>query len=86
MSAVEVIEADLGNPDHQRAVLDLIGAYARDPMETGRDLPEGVLRNLVPALRSHPTTMIFLAYRGANPVGIAVCFLGFSTFKARPPI
>lgn len=84
--AIEVIEADLGRPDHQRAVLDLLSGYARDPMELGRDLPEEVRRNLVPALRRHPTTMIFLACRDATPVGIAVCFLGFSTFKARPLI
>jgi GNAT superfamily N-acetyltransferase len=39
---------------------------------------------LIPALREHPTTMIFLAYRGAEAIGLAICFRGFSTFAARP--
>jgi GNAT superfamily N-acetyltransferase len=30
--------------------------------------------------------MVFLAYRGAIPAGLAVCFRGFSTFAARPLI
>src|ERR1700675_4019655 len=29
---------------------------------------------------------VFLAYRGGSPVGFSICFLGFSTFNARPLI
>ena len=42
--------------------------------------------SLVDGLRNHPTTLIWLAYDGDIAVGIAVCFLGFSTFAARPLI
>jgi ribosomal protein S18 acetylase RimI-like enzyme len=28
--------------------------------------------------------LIFLAWREAEPIGLAICFLGFSTFAARP--
>ena len=41
-------------------------------------------KDLIPGLRAHPTTLIFLAYRDAAPVGVAVCFRGFSTFTAQP--
>jgi GNAT superfamily N-acetyltransferase len=81
---VTVVEADLSIAEHQRATVDLLNAYAMDPMGDGRPLSEAVRRELVPGLRRHPTTMVFLAYRGAEPVGLAVCFLGFSTFAARP--
>jgi GNAT superfamily N-acetyltransferase len=81
---VTVIEANLADAEHQRATVDLLNAYARDPMGDGRPLPEAVRRELVPGLQRHPTTMVFLAYQGATPVGLAVCFLGFSTFAARP--
>ncbi len=83
---IEIIEADLARPDHGRAIVDLIDAYAADFMGNGRPLGSQVKRDLVPGLAAHPTTEIFLAYAGAAPVGIAVCFRGFSTFAARPLI
>src|SRR5262245_24276846 len=61
-------------------------AYARDPMANGRDLPAEIQQALVPGLRAHPTTLIFLAYRDDEAVGIVTCFVGFSTFAARPLI
>lgn len=79
-----VTAADLENPQHQHAILMLLNAYARDPMGSGHDLPAEVQARLIPALRQHPTTQIWLAWRGNDAVGIAVCFLGFSTFAARP--
>jgi ribosomal protein S18 acetylase RimI-like enzyme len=86
MSKVTVIEADLDTPRHQGAIVSLINAYARDPMGDGRGLPADVCERLIPALRQHPTTLVFLAFDGEKPVGIAVCFLGLSTFAARPLI
>lgn len=83
MPALDIVEADLSRPEHQQAVVELIDAYARDPMGDGKPLPPEVRRELVPGLREHPTTIILLAYRGDEPIGIAVCFLGFSTFAAR---
>jgi ribosomal protein S18 acetylase RimI-like enzyme len=83
---VEILEADLNLPEHQRAVVDLVDAYARDPMGNGGPLSDEVRRALIPGLQQHPTTIIFLAYAGEKAIGIAVCFLGFSTFAARPLI
>lgn len=78
------MQADLQQPEHQAAVLALVDAYSRDPMGDGAPLsPEARVR-LIPGLRQHPTTLVFLAYDGDTPVGVAVCFLGFSTFAARP--
>jgi len=84
--SVTVVEADLARPEHQRAVVDMVDAYARDPMGDGHPLAEEVRAALIPGLRKHPTTIIFLAFAGDTPVGVAVCFLGFSTFKAKPLI
>jgi ribosomal protein S18 acetylase RimI-like enzyme len=86
MSKFTVFEADLDAPQHQEAIVSLINAYARDPMGDGRDLPAEVRERLIPGLRQHPTTLAFLAFDGEKPAGIAVCFLGFSTFAARPLI
>ncbi len=86
MSAVEIVEADLNRPDHQSTVLELIDAYARDPMGNGGPLSEDVMERLIPGLRGHPTSMVFLAYSDGAAAGVAVCFLGFSTFAAQPLI
>jgi ribosomal protein S18 acetylase RimI-like enzyme len=53
-------------------------------MGNGRDLPEDIRSVLIERLRAHPTTLIFLALSGNEPVGIVTCFVGFSTFAARP--
>jgi ribosomal protein S18 acetylase RimI-like enzyme len=83
---IQVVEADLSDERHQRHVVEMVNAYARDPMGRGGDLPAAVMADLIPGLRRHPTSLIFLAYDGGRPVGVAVCFLGFSTFAARPLI
>ena len=78
------LQADLERAEHQEAVLGLVDAYSRDPMGDGAPLAPEVRARLIPGLRQHPTTLVFLAYDGTLPVGVAVCFLGFSTFAARP--
>lgn len=84
--AVDIVEADLRRQEHQRDVVALTDAYARDPMGYDGPLPPEVLACLPAALRDHPATLIFLAYTDQQAVGIATCFLGFSTFAARPLI
>jgi ribosomal protein S18 acetylase RimI-like enzyme len=81
---IDIIEADLSRPEHAQAVVEMVNAYAMDPMGNGAALSREVLEVLAPRLHEHPTTVIFLAFEQAKPVGIAVCFLGFSTFAARP--
>jgi GNAT superfamily N-acetyltransferase len=84
VEGIQVIEADLAQADHQSATLALLNAYAMDPMGDGQPLSETAYRDLIPGLRQHPTTLVFLAYNESEPVGIAICFRGFSTFAARP--
>ena len=81
---ITVVESDLSRSDHQEATVHLLNAYALDPMGDGRPLSDEARRTLIPGLRKHPTTMVFIAYRGTEPVGLSICFRGFSTFAARP--
>jgi ribosomal protein S18 acetylase RimI-like enzyme len=83
---INIVLADLSRLDHQTAVVDLIDAYSRDPMGDEKPLPDDVKQRLIPGLREHPTTTIFLAYDGEKPIGIALCFRGFSSFYAKPLI
>ncbi len=79
-----IIEADLVDQAQAAALVELFDRYMRDPMEGGAAMPPNLRRELVPGLRAHPACCVFLAYRGTEPVGFAICFLGFSTFNARP--
>ena len=83
---IRIVQADLSRAGDQADTLRLLNAYSCDPMGDGRPLSEVAMRDVIPGLRQHPTTMIFLAYAGAEAVGMAICFLGFSTFAARPLI
>jgi ribosomal protein S18 acetylase RimI-like enzyme len=83
---INIVPADLSRLDHQKAVVDLIDAYSRDPMGDEKPLPEDVKQRLIPGLREHPTTIVFLAYDADKPIGIALCFRGFSSFFAKPLI
>jgi ribosomal protein S18 acetylase RimI-like enzyme len=83
---IRIVEADLSLSQHQEAVLAMVDAYSRDPMGNGRPLDSDVRARLIRGLQEHPTTLIFLAFDEDNPVGAAVCFIGFSTFAAKPLI
>lgn len=82
-AAITTFEADLASEDHAADTLRLLDAYSADPMGDGHPLSEQARRDLIPGLRAHPTTHVFLAQADGDAVGLAICFLGFSTFAAR---
>ncbi len=94
--AITILQANLDDPRHRSDLVAMLDAYAQDPMGGGKPMSADVKENLVPGLRAHPAAFVFLAYRGdpedsgeicgGEAVGIANCFLGFSTFAAKPLI
>jgi ribosomal protein S18 acetylase RimI-like enzyme len=83
---ISLREADLSNFDDQETVLALTDAYSCDAMGDGHPLSDYAREHLIDGLRSHPSTLIVLAFHGGVPAGMAICFGGFSTFAARPLI
>ena len=81
---ITVRPADLSAASDGRAIVDLLDSYAREPVAGARPLSADVRLRLPGALRAHPTTVAFLAFADDEPVGVAVGFLGLSTFHARP--
>jgi len=81
---IEILQADLDDTEHADAVLSLVDSFAIEPVSGGTGLAREVLDALIPGLRAHPTTLIFLARQNSAYLGAAICFLGFSTFFARP--
>ena len=78
--------ADLSEPESQVAVVALLDHYSQHEMGSGQPLPLDVRGRLIEGLRAHPMSRVFLAYDSDRPIGIVVCFIGFSTFKAKPLI
>ncbi|MGE5671987.1 MAG: GNAT family N-acetyltransferase, partial [Fibrobacterota bacterium] len=83
---IDIIEANLKNDGHTKAIVYLLNEYAKDLQGYKRSLPENVLKELIPQMSKIPTSIVFLASVESKYVGMAICFLGFSTFYARPII
>lgn len=79
-----VAKADFADPADAAAIVAMLDVYARDPMGGGEPLCDDVRARLVPALAQVPGAFALLARLDGEPVGIANCFTGFSTFAARP--
>ncbi|HUW35893.1 MAG TPA: GNAT family N-acetyltransferase [Rhodocyclaceae bacterium] len=79
-----IVEADLADPHHAEAVLQLLNEYASDPMGGNQPLSEFARDNLVRELAARASIRVVLAFEGDDPAGIAVCIEGFSTFSCRP--
>ncbi len=81
---IRVQAADLEQTEHQQAILTLLDAYAQEPHISDRGLADEVRDRLIPELRKQAAGRHFLAFSRTEAVGVAICFLGFSTFSARP--
>lgn len=83
MNQITVIRADYENPRHGDDIISLMRDYAKDPMGSNADLPDHVQQNLMAGMAQAGGYSV-LAYDGETAVGLANCFWGFSTFKAKP--
>ena len=84
---LRIVQADYGNPDHIRTLIDLLDGYARDPMGGGEGLSEFAHANLPAALLARPTMFSVLAFDDTQAgvgVGLINCVEGFSTFACQP--
>lgn len=78
--------ADYANPEHARVLVDLLDAYAHDPMGGGEPLSPYAREHLVAGLAQRPHAFTVLAWVQGAPAGLANCFEGFSTFACKPLI
>lgn len=83
---IQIVEADYRNVEHRNAIPSLLNAYAKDLLGFRKALGDKVLQNLATGLEKFPTALVLLAKVDATYVGMAICFLGFSTFNAQPLI
>lgn len=78
--------ADYQNPEDANAIVDLMSEYALDVMGGAEALPVSVKQNLVIEMSKVAGAFTVLAWINDEPAGLINCFMGFSTFKAKPLI
>jgi GNAT superfamily N-acetyltransferase len=84
--SLNVRRANLDDPADQQAIIELLDMYCREPLVGGCPLPDDVRQRLIPGLRRYADCRTFLACHDSKPIGLAVCFVGFSSFRAKPLI
>lgn len=76
--------ANLDSATDADAITRVLDSYASDPRGGGSPLPPEVKARLIPGLKEHPATRVWLAFDAQEAIGLCVGFIGFSTFAARP--
>lgn len=78
--------ADWSNPDDGLAVVNLLNAYAEDPMGGAAPLSVYAKENLPAAMAATPGAFSAIGFQAGNPVALANCFTTLSTFACKPII
>lgn len=80
---VDIIQADLADETHIQAILKLVNAYMEDEMGISASMEAKKRSLLIEGLVEHPASFQLLAWVDGQYVGLANCFIGFSTFQAK---
>jgi ribosomal protein S18 acetylase RimI-like enzyme len=83
-AALTIGLADYVDPRDAADVVALLDAYARDPMGGGAPLDEAVKARLAGDLAANPHAFSMIARLDDAAVGLANCFMGYSTFAVAP--
>jgi ribosomal protein S18 acetylase RimI-like enzyme len=74
--------ANLHSTEDSDSIVRLLDEYARDPMGRGESLDFAAKERVIADLAKHPSAIVYLAETGNRVVGLAICFLQYSTFGA----
>ncbi len=80
---INFVTADFTQAKHAQALIFLMDAYAQDPMGGNAAIDPTILAQLPTILASRDDAFTVLAYADDTPIGLANCFVGFSTFAAK---
>jgi ribosomal protein S18 acetylase RimI-like enzyme len=83
---LRVEQANLANPAHASATVELVDSYARGPGGQNAPLSDLARSTMVKGLSKHPMATVLLAFLDDKPVGVAICVWGFSTFAGKPSV
>lgn len=81
---IEFEFCDFENPTHLTALADLLNMYMADPMGDSPQLNKLQQLRLVDGLANHPASFVLFEIYDGVAVGLATCFIYFSTFLVKP--
>ena len=70
---LEIREADLSDPEHATALVEIIDSYAGGPGGQNAPLEPEAREAMARGVREHPSMFALLAFSGDKAVGVAVC-------------
>lgn len=82
---VTVNVCDYTDPKQRKAIVELLNHYMADHM--GGELPpytKDTAEKVITGLQEHPSGLVLLAEYSGKYVGLAVCFINFASFTAKP--
>jgi ribosomal protein S18 acetylase RimI-like enzyme len=74
---------DYENPVHLTSLVDLLNHYMTDPMGEATPLNSLQQLRLVDGLANHPSSLVLFVLSDGEIVGVATCFINFSTFNVK---
>ena len=81
---ISFVFCDFSNEEHCQSFADLINHYKADPMGGGKAFTLREQLYLLDGMANHPASFVLFAIKGEKIIGLATCFINFSTFKAKP--
>ena len=83
--SIRVIEANLRDDRQVREIIEVLDSYAQEPAGGLAPLPADARERLARDLKDVDGAVVLAAIdHEEHVVGVAVCFRGYSTFRARP--
>jgi len=83
LAKVEFVFCDFGNEYHCTMVAEMINYYLADPMGGGNALTKMQQLRLVDGLATNQSCFVLFATIEGTVVGMATCFINFSTFNIK---
>ncbi len=80
---MEILNVNLQDELHRNKVVELMKDYMLDPMGGGKPMPEDLPQRMLEGLEKQPNYVGFLVKLEGSFVGLANCFVNYSTFKAK---
>jgi ribosomal protein S18 acetylase RimI-like enzyme len=79
----KIIKADFNKSNHQDAIFDLLNIYLTDKMGGSKPFKQSLKKKLINGLMKTGNSLIFFVVENEKFIGMAICFLSFSTFKLK---